>query len=174
MYFKEWSYCVTVLPAAVLPDAGGADGSLPAADVWGGGRSITHYEHNTDDTHTPWSANLTSLFRLLEWWMTILPRVWSWPKERLEIAPWVSGTMSRIRWETCEVGGEQTKGHLGLLIMDFVSLNDLFQLDCCGVHNWTDWGVNVPESCCRLGVCRTTEPLYRKEVDLQLLLTSFP
>lgn len=173
MYFKEWSYCVTVLPDAVLPDAGGADGSLPAAHVWGGGRSITHCEHTTDDdTHSPWSANLTSLFRLLQWWMTILPRVWSWLKERLEISPWVSGTMSRLRWETCEVGGEWIRGHLGLLIKDFVSLNDLFQLDCCGVHNWTDWGVSVPDSCCphHCG----TPPKYREKVDLQLLLTSFP
>uniref|UniRef100_A0A3Q2XBR4 Tetraspanin n=1 Tax=Hippocampus comes TaxID=109280 RepID=A0A3Q2XBR4_HIPCM len=29
-----------------------------------------------------------------------------------------------------------------------LSCNVLFQFDCCGVHNVSDWGDNVPDSCC--------------------------
>lgn len=33
--------------------------------------------------------------------------------------------------------------------LSLFSLNNLFQFQCCGVHNKTDWKKNVPLSCCQ-------------------------
>ncbi|XP_028312899.1 leukocyte surface antigen CD53-like [Gouania willdenowi] len=34
------------------------------------------------------------------------------------------------------------------------------KLDCCGVHNASDWGNKVPKSCCK-DKCQTAQPSYR-------------
>ncbi|XP_063753592.1 leukocyte surface antigen CD53-like [Eleginops maclovinus] len=46
------------------------------------------------------------------------------------------------------------------------------QFDCCGVQNRSDWGDNVPDSCC-LGKCGSPKPDYRKKGCLEALKNSF-
>ncbi|KAI4820653.1 hypothetical protein KUCAC02_028624 [Chaenocephalus aceratus] len=67
-------------------------------------------------------------------------------------------------------GLELAKGKTGNITMsewDYVQV----KLDCCGVHNWTDWGVSVPDSCCphHCG----TPPKYREKGCLVMLKTLF-
>lgn len=51
---------------------------------------------------------------------------------------------------------------------------DLLQTNfqCCGVDNVTDWGNNIPRSCC-LSNCNSTKPTYRKEGCMPTLKNSF-
>lgn len=59
---------------------------------------------------------------------------------------------------------------LSLLRYSLFSLNDLFQFDCCGVDNVTDWGDKVPESCCK-EICNASDPKYREKVSHSLIIT---
>ncbi|KAM3610353.1 uncharacterized protein V6R79_002925 [Siganus canaliculatus] len=70
-------------------------------------------------------------------------------------------------------GLEKAKGHAGNS-SEVMSEWDVLQknLDCCGVTNVTDWGDNVPDSCCASS-CGTTNPQYRKNGCLTTLKNLF-
>ncbi|XP_034396790.1 leukocyte surface antigen CD53 [Cyclopterus lumpus] len=70
-------------------------------------------------------------------------------------------------------GLEKAKGK-NVNTTDVMSEWDVVQekLDCCGVHNWTDWGDKVPESCC-LTDCRTQNAKYREKGCLETLKNLF-
>lgn len=57
---------------------------------------------------------------------------------------------------------------------DVLSEWDLVQnkLNCCGVNNFTDWGDNVPKSCC-LNKCDIPMPPYREKGCLIKMKTLF-
>ncbi|XP_074525416.1 leukocyte surface antigen CD53 [Halichoeres trimaculatus] len=46
------------------------------------------------------------------------------------------------------------------------------QLDCCGVKNQSDWGQDVPSSCCA-AQCNTSQPKYKEKGCLPKLKTLF-
>ncbi|XP_049906345.1 leukocyte surface antigen CD53 [Epinephelus moara] len=46
------------------------------------------------------------------------------------------------------------------------------QLDCCGVNNKTDWGENVPASCCQSN-CDTQNPEYQEKGCVEKLKNLF-
>ncbi|XP_048874329.1 leukocyte surface antigen CD53 [Brienomyrus brachyistius] len=43
---------------------------------------------------------------------------------------------------------------------DWDKIQELFQ--CCGVYNATDWGDNVPHSCCSISDCKNKPPFWEK------------
>uniref|UniRef100_UPI0037E8856C leukocyte surface antigen CD53-like isoform X1 n=1 Tax=Semicossyphus pulcher TaxID=241346 RepID=UPI0037E8856C len=82
-----------------------------------------------------------------------------------EIGAWVTQDLDK--------GLEKAKGKIGNSTEEMTEW-DMIQnkLDCCGVHNVTDWGVNVPESCC-IGMCKTPKPDYRQKGCLVTLKELF-
>ncbi|KAI9543653.1 hypothetical protein NQZ68_008700 [Dissostichus eleginoides] len=61
------------------------------------------------------------------------------------------GEIARMVNDDLTKGLEMAKGKTGNITMtewDYVQ----HKLECCGVHNATDWGDSVPDSCC-LGTC---------------------
>uniref|UniRef100_UPI0037E93A93 leukocyte surface antigen CD53-like isoform X2 n=1 Tax=Semicossyphus pulcher TaxID=241346 RepID=UPI0037E93A93 len=83
----------------------------------------------------------------------------------LTIGAWVTQDLDK--------GLEKAKGKIGNSTEEMTEW-DMIQnkLDCCGVHNVTDWGVNVPESCC-IGMCKTPKPDYRQKGCLVTLKELF-
>lgn len=53
---------------------------------------------------------------------------------------------------------------MGVEVTFLVFLYDLFQLNCCGVNNVSDWGEKVPSSCCE-DKCNTQSPKYWEKVN---------
>ncbi|KAK5909198.1 hypothetical protein CesoFtcFv8_003149 [Champsocephalus esox] len=81
------------------------------------------------------------------------------------------GEIAKMVNDDLTKGLELAKGKTGNITMsewDYVQV----KLDCCGVHNWTDWGVSVPDSCC-LDHCGTPKPKYREKGCLVTLKTLF-
>ncbi|KAM8886493.1 leukocyte surface antigen CD53-like isoform 2-T2 [Spinachia spinachia] len=75
--------------------------------------------------------------------------------------------------EDLKKGLETAKGKTGNST-DLTSEWDMLQkqLDCCGVHNVSDWGNKVPTSCC-LKHCNTPQPPYKQKGCLATLRTMF-
>ncbi|KAJ3581362.1 hypothetical protein NHX12_016734 [Muraenolepis orangiensis] len=44
---------------------------------------------------------------------------------------------------------------------------------CCGVHNWTDWGNNAPNSCCQTHPCSDSQYRYHDKGCLSVLKNWF-
>ncbi|TNN27364.1 Leukocyte surface antigen CD53 [Liparis tanakae] len=83
------------------------------------------------------------------------------------------GQIAQLVKEDLNEGLEKAKGE-NVNSTDVMSEWDVVQrqLDCCGVHNWTDWGDNVPESCC-LDRCHSPEARYREKGCLETLKNLF-
>ncbi|XP_054630604.1 leukocyte surface antigen CD53 isoform X2 [Dunckerocampus dactyliophorus] len=82
-----------------------------------------------------------------------------------EIAAWVENDLNK--------GLEKAKGEDP---KEFLSEWDLVQemFDCCGVHNASDWGDNVPKSCCLNEVRSTSQcQTYRLKGCLDTLKNWF-
>lgn len=62
-------------------------------------------------------------------------------------------------------GAQSHAGRFGSSFVSFVSVDDLFKFDCCGVNSSADWGKNVPTSCCERD-CYSKSPQYRKMVHV--------
>uniref|UniRef100_A0A1A8SBR9 Tetraspanin n=1 Tax=Nothobranchius rachovii TaxID=451742 RepID=A0A1A8SBR9_9TELE len=54
----------------------------------------------------------------------------------------------------------QRKGVNSTLQSDWDLVQEM--MDCCGVHNFTDWGHLVPDSCCQ-DSCSSSKPKYRDQ-----------